>query len=44
MPGMDGFAVAKRLREFSLTYLIMLTSMASEIDIIQGFEAGADDY
>ena len=44
MPGMDGFAVAKRLREFSLTYLIMLTSMAGEIDIIQGFEAGADDY
>ena len=44
MPGMDGIAVAKRLREFSLTYLIMLTSMAGEIDIIQGFEAGADDY
>ena len=44
MPGMDGFAVAKRLREFSLTYLIMLTSMAGEIDVIQGFEAGADDY
>uniref|UniRef100_UPI001967D7DB response regulator transcription factor n=1 Tax=Nocardioides sp. SYSU D00038 TaxID=2812554 RepID=UPI001967D7DB len=44
MPGMDGFAVAKRLREFSSTYLIMITSMASEIDVIQGFEAGADDY
>jgi two-component system OmpR family response regulator len=44
MPGMDGFAVAKRLREFSLTYLIMLTSMAGEIDVISGFEAGADDY
>jgi two-component system OmpR family response regulator len=44
MPGMDGIAVAKRLREFSLTYLIMLTSMAGEIDVIQGFEAGADDY
>ncbi|QIG41802.1 response regulator transcription factor [Nocardioides anomalus] len=44
MPGMDGFAVTKRIREFSLTYLIMVTSMASEIDIIQGFESGADDY
>jgi len=44
MLGMDGFAVAKRLREFSLTFLIMLTSMAGEIDVIQGFEAGADDY
>jgi len=44
MPGMDGFAVAKQLRAFSLTYLIMITSMDSEIDLIQGFEAGADDY
>lgn len=44
MPGMDGFAVTKRIREFSLTYLIMVTSMAGEIDVIQGFEAGADDY
>lgn len=44
MPGMDGFAVAKRLREFSSTYLIMITSLADEIDVVQGFEAGADDY
>ncbi len=44
MPGMDGFAVAKRLREFSNTYLIMITALADEIDVVQGFEAGADDY
>ena len=44
MPGMDGFAVARRLREFSSTYLIMLTALDDEIDIIQGLEAGADDY
>jgi two-component system OmpR family response regulator len=44
MPGMDGFAVAKRLREFSQTYLIMITSLTEEVDIIRGFEAGADDY
>ena len=44
MPGMDGFAVAKTLREFSRTYLIMITSLTSEVDIIRGFEAGADDY
>ena len=44
MPGMDGFAVAKRLREFSSTYLIMITALADEIDVVQGFEAGADDY
>jgi DNA-binding response OmpR family regulator len=44
MPGMDGFAVAKRLREFSSTYLIMITALGDEIDVVQGFEAGADDY
>ncbi|MFB9312689.1 winged helix-turn-helix transcriptional regulator [Nocardioides plantarum] len=44
MPGMDGFAVAKTLRQFSRTYLIMITSLTSEVDIIRGFEAGADDY
>src|SRR4051794_12169827 len=42
MPGMDGFAVAKRLRDFSSTYLIMITALADEIDVVQGFEAGAD--
>ncbi|WP_121255149.1 response regulator transcription factor [Nocardioides ferulae] len=44
MPGMDGFAVARRLREFSNTYLIMITALGDEIDVVQGFEAGADDY
>lgn len=44
MPGMDGFAVAKRIREFSQTYLIMVTGLADEIDVVSGFEAGADDY
>jgi two-component system, OmpR family, response regulator len=44
MPGMDGFAVAKQLRTFSETYLIMITGRADEIDVVSGFEAGADDY
>ncbi|GAA4113878.1 hypothetical protein GCM10022215_11490 [Nocardioides fonticola] len=44
MPGMDGFAVAKRMRDFSSTYLIMITALADEIDVVTGFEAGADDY
>jgi two-component system OmpR family response regulator len=44
MPGMDGFAVAKRIREFSSTYIVMLTALADEIDIVQGLESGADDY
>ena len=44
MPGMDGFAVASQLREFSDTYIIMLTGQTDEIDVIQGLQSGADDY
>ncbi|MRJ76457.1 response regulator [Aeromicrobium sp. SMF47] len=44
MPGMDGFAAAKRIREFSNTYLVMLTALSDEIDIVQGLDSGADDY
>lgn len=44
MPGMDGFAAAKRIREFSTTYIVMLTALADEIDVVQGLDSGADDY
>ncbi|MET0820331.1 MAG: response regulator transcription factor [Aeromicrobium sp.] len=44
MPGMDGFAAAKLIREFSTTYIVMLTALADEIDIVQGLDSGADDY
>jgi two-component system OmpR family response regulator len=44
MPGIDGFETAKRLREFSDTYIVMLTALDEEIDTLQGLEAGADDY
>jgi len=44
MPGMDGFAAAKRIRQFSTTYIVMLTALADEIDIVQGLDSGADDY
>jgi two-component system OmpR family response regulator len=44
MPGMDGFAAAKRIREFSTTYIVMLTALDDEIDVVQGLDSGADDY
>jgi two-component system OmpR family response regulator len=44
MPGMDGFETARRIRDFSDTYLIMLTALGEEIDAMQGLDAGADDY
>jgi DNA-binding response OmpR family regulator len=44
MPGIDGFETARRIRELSDTYLIMVTARAEEIEILQGLQSGADDY
>jgi two-component system KDP operon response regulator KdpE len=41
---MDGFQVARRVREFSEVPIIMLTAKVTETDIVAGFETGADDY
>ncbi|GAA4286952.1 response regulator transcription factor [Georgenia daeguensis] len=44
LPDIDGFEVARRIRMFSSTYLVMLTGRAEEIDTLLGLDAGADDY
>ncbi|MBN1859622.1 response regulator transcription factor [Candidatus Bipolaricaulota bacterium] len=44
LPGMDGLAVAHRLRQSSNVPIIMLTARVEEGDRIEGLEAGADDY
>ena len=44
MPKVDGFEVARRMREFSPVPIIMLTARSSEVDIVRGFDVGADDY
>lgn len=44
MPGMDGYEVCRRIREFSTVPIIMLTARNEQESLIQGFEAGADDY
>lgn len=44
MPGMDGFEVLRRLRQFSTVPVIMLTAKNEEDDRIRGLELGADDY
>jgi two-component system KDP operon response regulator KdpE len=40
----DGYEVARRVREFSRVPIIMLTAKARESDLLRGFETGADDY
>ena len=44
MPKMDGFEACRRIREFSLVPIIMLTAMAEDVDKIKGLDLGADDY
>src|SRR5512134_1702980 len=44
MPGMDGFAVCRKLRESSRVPIVMLTARGGVMDRIVGLELGADDY
>jgi two-component system KDP operon response regulator KdpE len=41
---LDGYQVARRLREFSDVPIIMLTAKVREADMLNGFNAGVDDY
>jgi len=40
----DGFQIARRVREFSDVPIIMLTAKVAEADKLSGFDSGADDY
>jgi DNA-binding response OmpR family regulator len=44
LPGMDGLAVCRRIRQEHLMPIIMLTARGEEIDRVLGLEVGADDY
>ncbi|MDE5891534.1 MAG: response regulator transcription factor [Acetatifactor sp.] len=44
MPGLDGFAVLRRIREQSKVPAIMITARGQDYDKILGLELGADDY
>lgn len=44
LPGMDGFAVCRRLREKINIPILMVTARQEDIDKIRGLGLGADDY
>jgi DNA-binding response OmpR family regulator len=44
LPGLDGLAVCRRLRERSIVPILMLTARDDEADRVLGLEVGADDY
>lgn len=40
----NGLDFARKIREVSDVYLIFLTALDQEVDIVNGYDAGADDY
>ena len=45
LPGVDGFEVARKVRESgSRVPILMLTARSETQDVVSGFEAGTDDY
>jgi two-component system KDP operon response regulator KdpE len=44
LPGLDGFEVLRRIREFSDVPVVMLTARDDAMDKVKGLELGADDY
>jgi DNA-binding response OmpR family regulator len=44
LPKLDGLAVCRRIRENSITPVLILTARSEEADIVLGLEVGADDY
>jgi DNA-binding response OmpR family regulator len=44
LPGMDGLAVCRHLRERSDVPIIVVTAKGEEVDRVIGLELGADDY
>ena len=44
LPAMGGYAVCRRLREFTDVPIVMVTGRRQEVDKIVGLDSGADDY
>ncbi|MCL7452203.1 MAG: response regulator transcription factor [Anaerolineae bacterium] len=44
MPGMDGWTMLNRLREFTDVPVVMLTAVGGEESLVHGLDSGADDY
>jgi diguanylate cyclase (GGDEF)-like protein len=47
MPGLDGLTVCRQIRReptLSAMYILLLTARGAQADLVEGLDAGADDY
>ena len=44
LPDISGFEVCRAIRRTSITPVIMVTAQTDTSDLVNGFDAGADDY
>ncbi|MFD5088209.1 response regulator transcription factor [Kitasatospora sp. NPDC058406] len=44
LPGLDGISLCRRVREQTLTPILMMSARGDALDVVAGLEAGADDY
>lgn len=44
LPDLDGLSVCRAIRASSMVPIVMLTARTSDADVVEGLEAGADDY
>lgn len=44
LPVLDGLSALREIRAISLVPVLMLTARGQDIDVVNGLEAGADDY
>ena len=44
MPGMDGFELIRHIRDVSDSYILVLSALGAEKDVVRALELGADEY
>ena len=44
LPGMDGYALCRCIRQFSPVPIVMVTAKGNDEEKVRGLDAGADDY
>ena len=44
LPDYSGYEVCRKIREYSIIPIILLTAIAEERDKVRGIDSGSDDY